>query len=271
MSIHPTAILNPKASIGKNVTIGPFAVIGPDVEIGDDCHIWPHTVMEYTRLGQGCQVFPQASLGLAPQHLKYKGEPTRLEVGARTVFREGVTAHRGTALDQSVTTIGSDCYFMALSHIAHDCRIGDKVIMANGAQLAGHVHVGESTFISTTVGIHQFVRIGKGAMISGGAMVPLDVAPFCVAQGDRAEVKGLNIVGMRRMGLDRASIQLVKEAYKTMFMNGLTLAEALTKSDLLVGDPHVKVFRDFFLDTKRGYLRPSRSRTVPTDLEETVS
>lgn len=269
MSIHPTAIVDSGTRIGKNVSIGPFAVIGADVEIGDGCQIWPHTTLEHTTLGKECQVFPQASLGLAPQHLKYKGEKTRLIVGDRTIFRESVTAHRGTALDQSKTIIGNDCYFMALAHIAHDCRVGSNIIMANGAQLAGHVQVADNCFISTTVGIHQFVRIGKGAMISGGAMVPLDVAPFCVAQGDRANIKGLNIVGMRRMGIDRDSMKLVKEAFKIIFMSSFTLAEALQQSALLDDNQHVKIFRDFFLEPKRGFLRPKGKEN--RELEELVS
>ena len=271
MSIHPQAIIDSKAKIGKNVTIGPFAVIGPEVEIGDDCHIWPHTQIEYTHLGQGCQVFPQTSLGLAPQHLKYNGEKTLLEIGERTVFREGVTVHRGTMLDKGVTRIGNDCYFMALSHIAHDCQVGNKVIMANGAQLAGHVHLGDNSFISALVGIHQFVRIGKGVMISGGSMVPLDVAPYCVAQGDRAEIKGLNLVGMKRLGMDRTSIQSVKAAYKKIFMNGLILSEAIMQPELLVDNIYVKNFRDFFLEPKRGYLRPVKSSATQSEIEETVS
>lgn len=257
MSIHPTAIVDSSARIGKNVSIGPYTVIGPDVEIGDGCKIWNNVTIEYTTLGEKCEVYPNVTLGLAPQHLKYAGEKTRLVVGARTVFRESVTAHRGTPLDKSITTIGNDCYFMALSHIAHDCRLGNSVIMANGAQLAGHVAVGDNVFVSTTVGIHQFVRIGKGAMISGGAMVPLDVAPFCVAQGDRAEVKGLNIVGMRRMGIDRASLKLVKDAYKTVFHRGFSLADALEQPELKNPDANVKLFRDFFLEPKRGFLRPA--------------
>lgn len=270
MSIHPSAIIDPKTKLGKNISIGPFSVIGPEVEIGNDCQIWGHTTIEHTRLGVGCQVFPQVSLGLPPQHLKYQGEKTSLVVGDRTVFREGVTAHRGTPLDHSVTSIGSDCYFMALSHVAHDCQIGNKVILANGAQIAGHVKVADSVFISTTVGIHQFVRIGTGAMISGGAMVPLDVAPFCTAQGDRATVQGLNIVGMRRMGLDRHSIRNIKAGYKTVFMSGFTLAEAIAQPELLIEDKFVKLFRDFFLEPKRGFLRPNRLSSV-VESEEIIT
>ena len=270
MSIHPQAIVDSTAKIGKNVTIGPFAVVGADVEIGDGCTLWPHTVVEHTRLGAGCQVFPQASVGLPPQHLKYKGEKTHVEVGERTVFREGVTVHRGTALDKSVTTIGNDCYFMALSHVAHDCRIGNSVIMANAAQLAGHVHVDDNTFISSTVGVHQFVRIGRGAMISGGAMVSLDLAPFCLAQGDRAEVRGLNLVGMKRLGMDRESIRLVKAAFKTVFFSGLRLEDALKEPALHEKNSYVAAFNEFFHDPKRGYMRPG-ARAAVAEAEESLS
>ncbi|MCG3203887.1 MAG: Acyl-[acyl-carrier-protein]--UDP-N-acetylglucosamine O-acyltransferase [Elusimicrobia bacterium] len=262
MTIHPSAIIDPHARIGTNVSIGPFTVIGPEVEIGDDCQISSHVVIEYTKLGKSCQVYPQASVGLPPQHLKYKGEKTKVVVGDRCVFREGVTVHRGTFLDKSVTTVGNDCYFMALSHIAHDCRIGDNVIMANAAQLAGHVQVGNNVFISTTVGIHQFVRIGTGAMISGGAMVPLDVAPFCMVQGDRASVQGLNVVGMRRMGINRGDISHIKAAFKTVFNSGLLLNVALEDPTLTLDNPTVKTFRSFFMEPKRGFLRP-KGRVAP--------
>lgn len=267
MSIHSTAIIHPGTKIGQDVQIDAYAVIGPDVVIGDRCRIWSHTTIEYTTLGNDCEVFPQASLGLAPQHLGYKGEKTKLLVGSHCVFREGVTVHRGTPIDKSITTIGDHGYFMALSHIAHDCRIGNRVIMANGAQLAGHVSVGDSCFISTTVGVHQHVRIGRGALVSGGAMVPLDVAPFTIAQGDRASLKGLNVIGMRRAGISRDSIRLVKEAYKTVFLSGLTLNEALTSLPLQNSDIAVAAFKEFLSTPKRGFVRPLKG-SLTNDSEE---
>jgi UDP-N-acetylglucosamine acyltransferase len=260
VTIHPTAIVDPKTKIGSNVQIDAYAVIGPDVEIGDNSRIYSHTYLEHTTLGEACQVFPHATLGMAPQHLMYKGEPTRLVVGKRVTFRESVTAHRGMPNAGGVTRIGDGCFIMALSHIAHDCQVGNDVIFANGAQLAGHVEVGDNAFISTTVGIHQFVRIGRGALVSGGAMVPLDVAPYCIAQGDRAEIRGLNVVGMRRSGMDRATLQSVKDAYKMVFMSGLTLAQALKEPSMNVDNAPVQAFRLFLSQTKRGFLRPgSRS------------
>jgi UDP-N-acetylglucosamine acyltransferase len=270
MNIHPTAIVHSGTRLGKDVVIDAYAVIGPNVSLGDRCHIWPHTNIEYTTLGNDCQVYPQVSLGLPPQHMGDSGDASRVVIGERCIFREGVTVHRGTKFQNNVTIVGNDGYFMALSHIAHDCQVGNNVIMANGAQLAGHVVVADRCFISATVGIHQFVRIGVGALVSGGAMVPLDVAPYTIAQGDRAVLRGLNIVGMRRAGLSRQSIKAVKQAYKAIFLSGLPLNEALQHSDVLVEDPHVVLFRTFLQTPKRGFVRPSLK--VPLeDVEEVAS
>jgi UDP-N-acetylglucosamine acyltransferase len=272
VTVHPTAVIDPSAKLGQKVQIDAYAVVGPNVVVGDGCHLYSHSYIEHTTLGKQCQVYPQASLGMAPQHLMYKGEPTKLTVGDRTTFREGTTAHRGMPTAGGETRVGDDCFIMALAHIAHDCKVGNNVIFANGAQLAGHVEVGDNAFISTTVGIHQFVRIGRGAMVSGGAMVPQDVAPFCVAQGDRAELFGLNIVGMRRSGLDRHVIKAVKAAYKTVFLSGLTLKEALAQPELNVEVAAVQQFRLFMAESKRGFVRPSRSVTSDeTDVEEVAN
>jgi UDP-N-acetylglucosamine acyltransferase len=268
-TIHSSAIIDPSAKLGKNISIGPFVVIGPHVEIGDDTKIISHVAIEYTSLGKNCVVYPQASLGFAPQHLKYKNETTKLQVGDNCTFREGVTAHRGTPLDKSITIIGNNGYFMALSHIAHDCVIGNNVIMANSAQLGGHVKVADNSFISASVGVHQFVRIGMGTIISGGAMVSQDVAPFCIAQGDRANLYGLNLVGLKRTGVDRNTIKALKEAYQAMFLKGLTIDEALQNPSLNLNNSHVKIFREFFLEPKRGYIRPRKVMEKNT-LEETA-
>lgn len=265
--IHPSAIVDPGAKIGSNVVIEPFAIVGKDVVIGNNCRIGPHSVVEFTEMGEGCQVFPFASIGLPPQHTRYKGEKTKVVTGKNCTFREGVTVHRGTLFDQGVTTIGDNGFFMAYSHIAHDCRIGNNVILANGALLAGHVEVGDNCFISASTGIHQFVRLGKCVMVSGGSMVPLDVAPFCIAQGDRAQIRGLNVVGMRRMGMPRESIDLVKNAYRALFFSGLPLEEALQQPAVQAKDDFVVTFRDFFSKKKRGFTRPS-SETDQIDGEE---
>lgn len=271
MSIHPSAIIDPTAHIGADVQIDAYAVIGPQVTIGDGTHIFSHTYIEHTTLGKECQVYPQVSLGLAPQHLMYKGEPTKLTVGDRVTFRESVTAHRGMPNAGGETTIGHECYFMALSHIAHDCHVGNKVIFANSAQIAGHVEVGDNVFISTMVGIHQFVRIGRGAMIAGGSMVPMDVAPFCIAQGDRSTLFGLNIVGMRRSGMSRETIKQLKTAYKAVFLSGLSLNDALEDPALNVNDNAVKEFKQFLSQPKRGFVRPAALSGADIDAEESVA
>ena len=256
MPIHPTAIIDPTSKIDPSADIGPYVIIGPKTTIGPNCRLISHCVVSYTTLGEGSVVYPQASLGLEPQHIGYKGEETTLTVGSKTIFRECVTVHRGSMFEEGKTIVGNNGFFMAYSHIAHDCVIGNDVIMANGAQLAGHVHVQDKAFISTTVGIHQYVRIGWGAMISGGAMVPMDVAPFCVAQGDRATIYGLNLVGMKRAGLSRDDIKLIKQAYKVTFLSGLKLDEALKTEELNTPNAHVKIFKDFLSEQKRGFIRP---------------
>ncbi len=253
---NPTAIVHPKASIGHGTVIEPYAIVGEDVTIGQNCRIGSHSVIEYTQMGDDCTVFPFASLGLPPQHLGYKGEKTKLVIGNRCTFREGVTVHRGSMFDKGITQIGDDGYFMAYSHVAHDCRIGNKVTIVNGSLLAGHIEVGDNCFISGLTALHQFTRIGRGAMISGGAMVPQDVAPFCIAQGDRAVLKGINLVGLKRMGVPRTSITNIKTAYKTVFLSNLGLDEALKQDALNIDDEWVAIFRDFFSQRKRGFIRP---------------
>jgi len=265
--IHPSAVIDPSATIAPDATVGPFAVIGKDVRIGAGCVIHPHTMIEYTTLGEKCEVFPGASVGLPAQHLRYKGEPAGVQVGNGTVFREGVTIHRGTPFDHSLTTIGDNCYFMAMSHVAHDARMGNNVVLANGAIIAGHCEVGDNAFISGVVGLHQFVRVGTGAIVSGGSMVSLDIAPFCMAQGDRAQIRGLNLVGMRRMGLDRATIKEIKSAFKVLFLNGLLLADALTQPELNTGSQAITTFREFLKSSKRGIARTATGWTVK-DSEE---
>lgn len=257
MSIHPTAIIDPSSYIGQGVEVGPYVVIGPHTTLGDGCRIASHVTIEHAELGPECVVYPGATLGLSPQHLGYKGEKTKLIVGRRCTFREGVTAHRGTLFDKGVTRIGDDGFFMAYCHIAHDCVVGNNVIIANSSQLAGHVQIGNKVFISSLAALHQFCRVGDGALISGGAMVSLDVAPFCIAQGDRAKLKGLNIVGLRRMGASRTSLKLLKECYRAIFLSGLSLQEALKQRALHEDDLYVKSFFDFFELPKRGFVRPS--------------
>ncbi len=269
MTIHSSAVIHPSSKIGSNVTIGPFVVIGPDTVIGDNCQIISNAVIEYTELGSGCVVFPQASLGFAPQHLLYKNEKTKLVIGSNCTFREGVTVHRGTTLDKGITQVGDNGYFMALAHIAHDCVISNDVIMANGAQLAGHVEIADRVFISALAGLHQRIRVGRCAIISGGAMVPVDVTPFAMIQGDRAILRGLNLVGMKRAGLDHETIRLIKDAYKVVFYSGLVLAEALKSPALNIENPQIKELKNFLSTPKRGFVRPE-SKVAFDDSEKEV-
>lgn len=265
MTVHESAIIHKSAKLGKGVIVDPYTVIKEGVVIGDRTHIHSHCVIEYTEIGEDCEIYPYASIGLAAQHLQYKNEPSKVVIGNKTTLREGVTVHRGTPFDKSVTIIGDNCYFMTGSHVAHDCKIGNRVIVANHAQIAGHVEIADDCFISTLLGIHQWVRIGRGVMISGGSMVGADVAPFCNVQGDRASIRGLNLVGMKRMGLKRDDIKSLKAAYLTFFKSGLKNSEAFKHANLNKNNIYVNTFRDFLLqavNSKRGYLKTeSKAKT----------
>ena len=228
--IHPTAIVADPTRIGAGSTIGAYCVIGPDVDVGRDCEIGPHAVLEGPmRMGDGNRVFQFASVGAPPQDTKYKGEATRLEIGARNTFRESVTVHRGTVRGGGETRIGNDGLYMAYSHVAHDCVIGDHVIMANGAALAGHVTIEDYAIVGGLVAIHQHARIGESAMLGGGAMVVMDVVPFCTAVGDRARLAGPNVVGLKRRGLDEDAVRAVRRAYRILFQSKLRLEDALAR------------------------------------------
>jgi UDP-N-acetylglucosamine acyltransferase len=255
--VHPTAIIDPSARLGEGVTIGPYAVIGPDVEIGRDTWIGPHAVVEYATVGEACRLHPHCFVGTEPQDLKFKGEKTRVRVGARTTIRECATVHRGTSA-AGETVVGSGCLLMAYTHVAHDAILADGVILANAATLAGHVEVGAGAFVGGLAGIHQFVRIGSGAMIGAGSMVPSDVAPFCMVQGDRAKVVGLNVVGLRRRGTSRENLSALKTAYRTLFSENRTLKEALLRMEELPRSAEVDVFVSFVQKpSHRGLCRPA--------------
>ena len=264
MSIHPTAVVHPAARLDPSVEVGPYAVIGPDTVIGPGCIIGPHCVVECATLGRENRLVASCFVGGPPQDLGYKGEPTRLVMGDRNTVREGVTLNRGTKATGE-TRIGSGCLFMALSHVAHDCRVGNGVIMANATGLAGHVAVGDGAILSTLIGVHQFVRIGRLAMISAGSMIGKDVPPFCTAQGDRANLRGLNVVGLRRAGFSPAAIRAVKNAYATLFEPGLMLEQAVSQLRAGGPGPEVTEFLDFISQGKRGILRP---RSAAPEAEE---
>lgn len=230
MAIHPTAIVDRGAELESSVTVGPYSVIGAQVKIGAGTVVGPHVVIEGdTTLGAGNRIFQFASLGAVPQDLKYAGEPTRLVLGDQNQVREGATLHRGTAGGGGLTRIGSHNLLMASSHVAHDCQVGDGVILANCATLAGHVTIQDHVILGGLSAVHQFARIGRHAFISGGAMVAMDVPPYCTAQGDRAQLAGLNTVGLSRHGYSAEAIARIKGAYKILFRSKLGLREAIAK------------------------------------------
>jgi UDP-N-acetylglucosamine acyltransferase len=227
--IHPSAVVDPKASIAATAVIGPYCLVGPQVEIGDGVELLSHVVVTgRTRIGAGTRIFPFASIGHQPQDLKYKGEPSTLEIGRNNQIREYVTMNPGTEGGGMVTRVGDNCLFMASAHIAHDCIVGDNVIMANNATLAGHVTVGEYAFLGGLSAVHQFVRIGKHAMIGGMSGVEADVIPFGMVIGNRAYLNGLNIVGLKRRGFSRDDIHTLRNAYRLLFAPEGTLQERLS-------------------------------------------
>ena len=226
--IHPTALVHPEAGLAGNVTVGAYTVIGPDVEIGSGTGIGHHVVIEGpTRMGVGNKVHSFAALGTDPQHRLYGNEPTRLEIGDGNVFREFVTVNRGTIDGGGVTRIESHNLFMAYVHIAHDCAIGSHVTMANAATLAGHVRVEDFAVFGGLAAVGQFLRVGESAMVAAGSMVEIHVPPFCIVQGDRARVRGLNLVGLSRRGVDREEIRSLRRAYKRLFSGPTPFRKAL--------------------------------------------
>lgn len=268
--VHPTAVIDPTAKLGVGVEIAPFVVIGPEVQLGDRCYVGPHSVVEYATVGEECRFLPHSFVGTEPQDLKYKGEKTRVEMGARTTVRECATIHRGTSA-AGVTKVGSHCLIMAYAHVAHDCVIADNVIMANAATLAGHVEVGPGAFLGGLSAVHQFARVGAGAMIGGASMVAQDVIPFGLTHGNRAKIMGLNVVGLRRRGLSREGLSALKGAYRTLFHSGLNLAEAIVKIEQGSRSPEVDVFLSFLRGTSpRGLCRPA-AKTDGDDSAESLA
>lgn len=229
--IHNTAIIHAGARLGADVQIGPYCVVGEHVVLGDRVKLHSHVVVDgHTSVGDDTRIFPFASIGHEPQDLKFKGEQSTLVIGKRNTIREHVTMNPGTADDKMTTVVGDDCLFMMASHVAHDCVIGNRVILANNATLAGHVEVGDHVVIGGLAAIHQFVRIGAYAMIGGMSGVVADVIPYGSVAGDRAFLAGLNLVGMKRRGVERESIHAVRAAFKDLFENAEgTLAERAQK------------------------------------------
>jgi UDP-N-acetylglucosamine acyltransferase len=254
--IDPRAVIHPKARIGENVSIGPFTVIGADVEIGDGCWIAPHVVINGpTRIGRDNRIFQFASVGEAPQDLKYNGEPTRLEIGDRNTIREGSTIHRGTVQGQGVTVIGNDNLFMATTHVAHDCVIGNHVIMANAASLAGHVVVEDWAILSGFSVVHQFCRIGAHCFAGGATKITQDVPPYVMVDGARARAIGINKNGLKRRNFSEETIRELHRAFKLVIRNRPTKENWDEAEEMAATCPEVRQFLDFIRASQRGIVR----------------
>jgi UDP-N-acetylglucosamine acyltransferase len=254
--IHNTAIVHEKARLGEGVEIGPYAIIGEHVVIGAGTRIGPHAVIEgWTEIGRDNRIFQFASVGADPQDLKYRGEETQLRIGDRNVVREFVTLHRGTVDGGGETVIGNDNLFMAYSHVAHDCVLGDRVIMANGATLAGHVRIDDYAILGGLCAVHQFTRVGCHVMVSGGSMVAQDIPPYTIAQGDRAKTVGINQIGLKRRDFSDEIVSDIKQAYKLVFRSGLRLEDALDRIEAELDSPEIRVFTDFIRCSDRGIAR----------------
>jgi UDP-N-acetylglucosamine acyltransferase len=255
--IDAHAVISPKAELASDVTVGAFTLIGPEVVVGAGTIIGPHAVINGpTRIGVGNRIFQFASIGDAPQDKKYKGEPTRLEIGDRNVFREFCTVNRGTIHDQAVTRIGDDNLFMAYSHVAHDCVVGNKIVMSNCAALAGHVHLGDWVIMGGFSGVHQFCKVGAHAFIANNTAVTRDVPPFTMVVGQPAEPHSINSEGLKRRGYTEQQIRNLRNAFKVLYRSDLRLEEAVEQlQQVAASQPEVKEFVDFIGTSKRSLVR----------------
>ena len=255
--VHETAIVDSRAVLGPGVEIEPFAIVGPGVHLGANTRIGPRVLIERdTIIGSGCRVANGAVLGTDPQDMKYEGEKTFLEIGDRTVVREFATLNRGTAASGR-TVVGSDCLLMAYSHVAHDCELGNHVVISNATNMAGHVAIGDWAIISGLVAVHQFVKIGAHAFVGGGSRVAQDVPPYCRAVGNPSpKLCGLNTVGMERRGISREVRRRLKTTYRLLFRSGLNLGQAVraAQADEKLACPEVGYFLDFIRHSERGVV-----------------
>lgn len=255
--IHPTAIIDPSVQIDEDVTIGPYAIIKGDVRIGSGTTIGPYTTIEdHVTIGPNCQIFQYASIGGEPQDLKFRGETTYLKIGQGTIIREFVTINKGTEVGGGITEVGEQNYLMAYTHIAHDCKTGTGVILANNSTLAGHIEIGDYATIGGLVAIHQFVKVGDYAYIGGKSAVVKDIPPYVIAAGDRATLHGLNNVGLKRHNFTKNTISQLKKAYRIFFRIGLTVTQAQERSKAQVEQiPEVINFETFIRESNRGVTR----------------
>lgn len=250
--VHPTAVVDPDATLGAGVRVGPFCFVGPGVELGAGTELVAHaSVLGPARLGENNRIFPHATLGAPPQDRSWHGEATRLEIGDQNVFREQVTVHRGTEKGGGVTRIGSRSLFMVGAHVAHDCRVGDDVVMTNLATLGGHVEVQHNAVLGGLVAVAPFVRLGRSCFVAGGAKVERDVPPFTIAAGDRARVRGLNRVGLSRSGIPDASGQALGRAYRIIWRSGQPMSLGVAAARAELGDDPFVAELCAFLEQRR--------------------
>jgi UDP-N-acetylglucosamine acyltransferase len=255
--IHATALVDPQAEVAEDVEIGAYTVIKGDVSIGAGTRIGPHVVIEpYVSIGPNCKIFQFAAIGAVPQSLKFEGEKTSVKIGQGTIIREFVTIHRGTRFGGGITEVGEENFLMAYTHVAHDCRIGRGVVLANNATLGGHITIGDYATVGGLVAIHQFARVGEHAFVGGKAAVVKDIPPFMIAAGDRARLHGLNIVGLKRAGFSPNALTQLKKTYRLIFRIGLTLNEAIERVQAEVDQiPEVVRLIEFIKESQRGITR----------------
>jgi UDP-N-acetylglucosamine acyltransferase len=257
MEIHPTAVVGPRAELAPGVRVGPYAVVEGDVRIGEGCEIGAHAVVKrFTTLGARTRVYEHAVLGGEPQDVKFKGEPSALVVGDDNLIREYATLHRASG-EGGVTRVGSRNFLMVGVHVAHNCEVGDDNVFANGVALAGHVHVEDHAFLASNVGAHQFVRFGRFAMVGGKSKIVQDVLPFFTTDGNPPQVRGLNVIGLRRGGFSPRERATLKRAYQLLFRARLPLERALAALEEM-GDPHAAHLAAFIRASRRGFTREAR-------------
>ena len=257
MNIHPTAIVHPGAILADDVTVGPYSIIEDNVRIGMGSKIGPHVVIKpFVEIGEDNEIYQFASIGEVPQDYKYSREDSLLVIGDRNRIREFVTLNRGTKGGGGVTKIGNDCFILAYAHVAHDCYIGNGVLIVNCVQMGGHVHIEDNAVIGGLAALHQYIRVGTHSMIGGGSAVPQDVPPYTNVTGNRASLHGLNLVGLKRRGFSDEAISAIKKAYKILFRSGLMFKDAKQKVlDEVVQTPEVVHLVEFVEGSERGICR----------------